>query len=147
MLRASLRVEALEERRFLSVSPAVAAEQSPPPTDHSSIVVNTTATTQPSEGGLTLTKTATQHFTAKLGEVTVKVVDLALNAVVDWGDGTHSPGRMVGSYATGEYYVLGTHTYAKAGSYKVDVKIFARLIGSPIEPTSPSGTENISTRG
>jgi hypothetical protein len=93
---------------------------------------------QPSKGGLTLTEVAGKKFTAKLGEFTLKVIDLALNAVIDWGDGTHSDGTLVGSYATGEYYVQGTHTYAHAGIYTVDVKIFTHPIGSTFHPTSAS---------
>ncbi len=92
---------------------------------------------KPSAGGVILSELATQPFTAKLGEFTYKTVDQSLNAVIDWGDGTQSAGKLVGSYATGEYYVQGTHTYARADTYAVDVKIFASLIGSPIHPTSP----------
>ena len=92
---------------------------------------------KPSEGGRTLTETAGKKFTARLGEVTVKVVDLVLDAVISWGDGTKSAGRMIGSYATGEYYIEGTHTYAHSGLYNVEVKVFGHPIGSPIHGTSP----------
>ena len=91
----------------------------------------------PTEGGRTLTETAGQKFNDKLGEFTFRSVDLALTALINWGDGTHSDGKLVGSYATGEYYVFGKHTYAHTGTYSVDVKIFAHLIGSPIHPTEP----------
>jgi hypothetical protein len=94
-------------------------------------------TLRPSEGGVNLIETTGKEFTARLGEFTKKVVDLALDAIIDWGDGTHSKGKLVGSYATGEYYVEGTHSYGHAGTYKVDVKIFAHPVGSPILPTSP----------
>jgi hypothetical protein len=91
----------------------------------------------PSNGGFTLNETAGVKFNDKLGEIHLKVIDLALNAVINWGDGTHSDGKLVGSYATGEYYVFGKHTYAHAGNYAVDVSTFARPIGSPVQPTSP----------
>ena len=94
-------------------------------------------TLRPSPGGVSLTERAGKEFTAKLGEFTKKVVDLALDAVITWGDGTKSGGKLVGSYATGEYYVEGTHTYKQPGTYKVDVKIYAHPVGSPILPTSP----------
>jgi hypothetical protein len=94
-------------------------------------------TLRPSPGGLRLTETAGKQFTARLGEFTKKVVDLSLDAVISWGDGTHSAGKLVGSYATGEYYVEGTHTYARSGTYKVDVKVYTHPVGSPILPTQP----------
>jgi hypothetical protein len=100
-------VEQLEARRFLSAS------------------------ITPSAGGVSLTETAHDRFTVKLGAFTQKVVDLALNAVIQWGDGTRSDGKLVGSYETGEYYVQGSHSYARTGKYKVDVDIFAHPLGLP----------------
>jgi hypothetical protein len=92
----------------------------------------------PTEGGFTLTETAGKKFNTKIGEFTLRAIDLSLSSVIDWGDGTHSDGKLVGSYATGEYYVYGKHTYAHTGTYAVMVKIFARVIGSPVTPTSPA---------
>ena len=66
-----------------------------------------TTTPMPPQGGLSLTEVANEKFSVKLGEFTKKVVDLSLNAVITWGDGTKSDGQLVGSYATGEYYVQG----------------------------------------
>jgi hypothetical protein len=37
-------------------------------------------------------------------------------AIVDWGDGTLAPG-MIESTGSGQFMVVGTHTYAAAGSY------------------------------
>ena len=85
---------------------------------------------KPSGGGVSLLETATQSFTAKLGEFKYKTIDQILNAVIDWGDGTHSDGKLIGSYATGEWYVQGTHTYALVGKYKVDVKVFGHPAGT-----------------
>ena len=92
----------------------------------------------PTDGGFTLTETAGEKFNTKIGEFTLKAIDLSLSSVIDWGDGTHSDGKLVGSYATGEYYVYGKHTYSHTGTYAVKVKIFAKVIGSPITPTSPA---------
>jgi hypothetical protein len=90
------------------------------------------------KGGVTLSKPATKSFSARVGEFTYKAVDQELSAVINWGDGTTSHGKLIGSYATGEYYVKGTHTYAAAGTFKIDVKVYGRLIGGPaILPSSP----------
>jgi len=143
MRRSFVTLESLETRRLLSADPLVDPIPADAPgtaggSDVAVPIYATVAAPKPSNGGVSLTEFAGQKFTAKLGEFTLKVVDLALNAVVYWGDGTHSAGKLVGSYATGEYYVQGTHTYAHPGTYAVDVKIFTRPIGSPIQPTSPS---------
>jgi hypothetical protein len=91
----------------------------------------------PTNGGRSLTEIAGTKFNDKLGEITFKSIDLALNAEINWGDGKKSDGKLVGSYATGEYYIYGKHTYAHTGTYKVDVKVFAHLVGTTIKPTSP----------
>src|SRR5438045_9493244 len=84
-----------------------------------------------------LTEVAGRKFTDRLGEIEFRTVDQLLNAVINWGDGTHSDGKLVGSYATGEYYVFGKHTYADTGTYKVDVKVFGHPAGSSIHPPDP----------
>lgn len=94
-------------------------------------------TLKPTEGGRELTETVGKKFNTKLGEVNLKTIDLVFNAVINWGDGTHSDGKLVGSYATGDYYVYGKHTYAHTGTYKVDVKVFGHPAGSNIHPTDP----------
>jgi hypothetical protein len=134
MSRFIVTVEPLENRQFLSASPA-GTYAAVAPAGPAAVAV--AAAPKPSEGGLSLTETVGQKFTARLGEFTYKTVDQLLNAVIYWGDGTHSDGTLVGSYATGEYYVAGTHTYTHADTYKVNVKVFGRLPGSPIVPTEP----------
>lgn len=129
-------VESLEVRRFLSAVP-LAGHDGTAAAAATNVVAPLTTGPKPTEGGVTLTETAGQKFTAKLGEFTYKTVDQILNAVINWGDGTQSAGKLVGSYATGEYYVEGTHTYSHAGTFKVDVKVFGHPAGSPITPTSP----------
>src|SRR5437764_862059 len=91
-------LEVLESRCLLSAVPVAprafthVAPHVPP------IVAALSTTSTPTEGGLSLAEYVKQKFTAKLGEVTVKVVDLALAADIDWGDGTHSVGTLDGSY-------------------------------------------------
>ena len=66
---------------------------------------------------------------------TYKTVDQLLNAVIQWGDSTRSDGKLVGSYATGKYYVEGTHTYAKPGDYKVHTTVQQEVITvGPYQP-------------
>src|SRR5438132_1078691 len=91
MGRNFITFEGLEARRFLSVAPLGGTGAAV----HSAAGVAVSAGVTPTEGGITLSKTAGQHFTARRGEVTVKVIDLALNAVIDWGDGTKSDGKMI----------------------------------------------------
>jgi hypothetical protein len=92
---------------------------------------------RPTEGGFVLSRTAGQRFTAKLGEFEHRALDLLLEPIVYWSDGTTSIGKLVGSYATGQYYVEATHTYTEAGTYKVGVKVFAHPAGSQIRPEQP----------
>lgn len=44
-----------------------------------------------------------------------------LSAVIEWGDGTSSPGTILGS--SGSYTVDGTHTYANLGEFAIKVKV------------------------
>jgi hypothetical protein len=99
--------------------------------------VITARTLAPTNGGIKLTEVVGQSFNTEIGEFTFKTIDQSLTAEITWGDGTHSDGKLVGSYATGKYYVIGKHTYAKTGTYAVNVQIFAKVIGSPVKPTSP----------
>jgi hypothetical protein len=100
--------------------------------------VKTTATIRPDDdGGVTLTETAGKKFTAVLGFFDFVSIDLLLSAKIDWGDGTGSVGSLSGGLlAHGEWNVSGTHTYAKAGTYKVHIIVQTRLVGQ----TLPSGT-------
>ena len=134
MSKSFMSLESLELRRFLSASPLADAGG-----DGGAVAVPIfVAAPKPTHGGSSLTEFAGQKFTAKLGTFHLKVSDLTLNAVVHWGDGTKSAGTIEGSYATGDWYVEGSHKYAKSGTYEVDVDIFTHPIGSPIIPSSPS---------
>ena len=101
--------------------------------------IHSTAIISPdTDGPVTLTETAGKSFTAKVGSFDFRSIDLVLSATVDWGDGTHSAGKISGNFSTGEWNVLGTHTYAKAGTYKVAVKVLSHVVGAP--STVPFGT-------
>src|SRR6476620_3996359 len=104
MSQFSHALESLEPRQFLSVSTNTATTS----TNDGLVPILVPATPQPTEGGVKLNEYSGQRFTAKLGEFHLKVSDLALNAVVNWGDGTKSNAKIEGSYATGEWYVEGT---------------------------------------
>jgi uncharacterized protein (TIGR03118 family) len=47
----------------------------------------------------------------------------AFVATIDWGDGTTSSGRVTRDRQAGGFAVLGTHTYAAAGAFAVQVSI------------------------
>src|SRR5947207_556685 len=129
----SFELETLEFRQFLSASPLAPVVDSTS-SDPIVLPIFVISDPGPSSHGLHLTEYKNQKFTAKLGTFHLKVIDLALSAKVDWGDGTHSDGVIEGSYATGDWYVEGTHKYAHSGTYDVKVHILTKLIGSPNGP-------------
>jgi len=49
-----------------------------------------------------------------------------LSAVITWGDGSTSPGRVFRVNGPGSFAVLGSHTYTAAGSYPLGVQVTAR---------------------
>jgi hypothetical protein len=44
-------------------------------------------------------------------------------ATIQWGDGSSSPGTIVGSGPAGHFSVSGTHTYGEEGSYTIEVDV------------------------
>ena len=85
------------------------------------------------DGGVSITETARKKFTAKVGSFDFQTLDIVLaGTTIDWGDGHASAGTLnhAGSLLDGEYDVIGTHTYAKAGTYKVHVIVHTKLAGS-----------------
>jgi hypothetical protein len=100
-------------------------------------IQSTAVVVKDDDGGVTLTEVAGQAFKAKVGSFDFRNVDLILSATIDWGDGTHSVGTITGNFATGEYNVIGSHTYAKTGQFSVHVKVLSRLAGSP--SATPTG--------
>ena len=131
----STRIEVLESRRMLSAAVSAGGEHAL--AGGPDLLVPLATAPKPTDGGLSLTEVANTKFRTKLGEFQFKTIDEQLTAQINWGDGFHSLGTLDGSYATGEYYVKGTHTYLHPGTFAVQVKIFAAPIGSPIHSTTP----------
>lgn len=102
-------------------------------------------------GGASLLELVGQKFTAGLGTFVYNNVDLAFNAVINWGDGTTSSGMVVRDNREGfnDWIVVGTHNYSKISDYKVEVSVYAHPVGSNIVPTQPltTFTADIKTLG
>jgi hypothetical protein len=94
-------------------------------------------------GGVTLNETAGIDFTARLGFFRTTQPASTLQAVIDWGDGTQSPGKIVPLPTAGPvptYAVDGAHTYAATASYLVHITVYSAYpppILSPTGPTAP----------
>ena len=85
------------------------------------------------DGGVSLTETAKETFTTKVGSFDFHTLDIVLaGTTIDWGDGHTSAGTLnhAGTLLDGEYDVIGTHTYGKTGTYKVHVIVHTKLAGS-----------------
>ena len=108
------------------------------PTTILATIHSTAVVAKDDDGGVSLVEVAGRSFKAKVGSFDFRSVDLSLSATIDWGDGTHSAGTIAGNFATGEYNVIGSHTYAKTGQYAVQVKVLSRVFGAP--SIVPSGT-------
>lgn len=94
-----------------------------------------------SPGGLTISATAHQNFTALLGSFASDQSSLNMTATIDWGDGQVSTGHIVaeptaGPSSQGHFAVYGNHTYASSDSYLVTVTI-TEEIGPVVDPTAP----------
>jgi hypothetical protein len=90
------------------------------------------------DGGVTLDETAGAEFTARLGFFHSTQPADALQAVIDWGDGTHSAGKIVALPTAGilpTYAVEGAHQYAVAASYHVRVTVYSAYPGPVAGPT------------
>jgi hypothetical protein len=93
------RLEALEDRELLSAEPVPTA-----------LV------------GYGLTVRRGQEFAAVLA--TFQMAGPAqLTAAIDWGDGAHSPGVILGGGGTDAYAVIGTGRYAAAGTFTITVTL------------------------
>ena len=88
------------------------------------------------DGGTSLVEKTGKSFTAPLGTFDFSNVDFALNATITWGDGTTSAGT-VERTALDDYRVIGTHTYAKAGTFKATVSVTSQLAGNPNSQPHP----------
>jgi subtilase family serine protease len=99
--------------------------------------------------GQTVTATAGQSFTGTVATFTDYTGTGSLSALINWGDGQTSQGQVV-SEGNGQYQVVGTHTYAAAGTYTMQVQIegsnvvtstvasSAQVASSPQPSASPS---------
>ncbi len=120
-----------------------------PPTGTLPIVIllgtiHSTANVISSDGGVTLNESAGVPLTANVGTFSSDLSSLLMNAVIDWGDGTTSAGRILALptagpgaslVAGGRFAVFGDHTYAQTGSYLVQVTVTASPIVDPPGPT------------
>ncbi|HZL33904.1 MAG TPA: hypothetical protein VFC78_01260 [Tepidisphaeraceae bacterium] len=90
-------------------------------------------------GGVTITQTAGQKFTAGVGTFVTLAPGTGLSASINWGDGHTSPGLLTPVGVVGideiQYGVTGTHTYAAAGDYAIHTTVVRRPIVVPGQPT------------
>jgi hypothetical protein len=101
-----------------------------------------------SPGGVTVQATAAVPFTAAVGSFSSTLSSLNMTATIHWGDGTTSLGRIVAEpvadpstspIAGGRFEVFGTHTYANARSYLVNVVVTSTVpppLGPVVDPTT-----------
>ncbi len=122
-------IEGLESRTFLSAVPAPVTPAVQSNTAVTRAAIGTTA-------GFTLNLTAGVAFTGVVAFYSTPVLDPPLHyfASINWGDGTITNGTLAyGSHGMDfGVNVSGTHTYAKAGTYKIVTSFFS----GPINPAS-----------
>src|SRR2546423_447666 len=84
--------------------------------------------------GVTLHEQAGKEFTAEVGSFVFPAPGNGLGASIDWGDGATSAGTLKADGPVGvdqiNYDVIGTHTYAKPGTYAIRVTV-TRQLGPP----------------
>jgi hypothetical protein len=90
-------------------------------------------------GGVTLEEIAGVSFTDRLGFFHTTANPATLSAVIDWGDGTQSPGKIEPLPTAGPvptFAVSGTHAYATTGSYRAHVTVYS-YTAPPSSTTTP----------
>jgi hypothetical protein len=95
------------------------------------------------DGGVTINATAGVSFTARLGFFHTTLSDSTLRAVIDWDDGTQSPGKIVPLPTAGvvpSYAVEGAHTYATTASHLVHITVYSSYPPPILTPTAPPTT-------
>ena len=106
--------------------------------------IHSTANVISSSGGVTLQETAGVPFTAAVGSFTSTLSSLHMTAMINWGDGTTSVGKILAlpvanpgttPIAGGRFQIVGSHTYANTRSYLVQVIVTAAPIPVPGQPT------------
>lgn len=112
-------VEALENRRLLSVALPAAALTTSPATSGAAVSVATTALT-----GRKIHAEAGQSFEAVIGKITglaTRPAAYTVEGSINWGDGTGASAATFVRQANGSISVLGTHTYANVGTDSITV--------------------------
>jgi len=93
-----------------------------------------------SRGGVTLTETAGVNFTANVGTFRSSLSSNTMTAVIDWGDGTQSRGKIFALPTAdpigGAFAVYGNHTYYKSASYLVHVTVYSATPSPVVGPTA-----------
>lgn len=83
------------------------------------------AETSNSPGGVTIHVTAGASFTGTVGTFHLDSVPppiVETGSDINWGDGGSSTGQIV-QESDGDYAVVGTHVYAKAGTFAIEVLV------------------------
>lgn len=97
-----------------------------------------------SKGGVTLTETAGVNFTANVGTFRSSLSSETMTALIDWGDGTQSRGKILALPTAdpigGAFAVYGNHTYATDASYLVHVTVYSSTPPPVIGPTATDPT-------
>jgi hypothetical protein len=112
-----MHLEALEPRTLFSAAGGSIANE-PGPAAAAAVTVN-------SQGGVTIQATAGVSFTATVGTFHLDSVPAPIvetDADINWGDGGNSIGQIV-QKSGGNYDVVGTHMYAKPGTYGIEVLV------------------------
>jgi hypothetical protein len=75
--------------------------------------------------GKTLTADSNHKFTGAVASFTSADFTHATDftAIINWGDGTQSPGTIVFNTVTGKWDVVGSHKYTRKGTFAVQVTI------------------------
>jgi hypothetical protein len=93
-----------------------------------------------SRGGVTQTETAGVNFTDNVGTFRSSLSSDTMTAIIDWGDGTQSRGKIVALPTAdpigGAFAVYGNHTYAKDASYLVHVTVYSATPPPVVGPTA-----------
>ena len=94
------------------------------------------------DGGVTLNQTVSIGFSASVGFFRSTESVLQMRAIIDWGDGTQSVGKILAlptadPLAGGTFVVVGDHTYAATGSYLVNVTVFSSALSPVVASNVP----------
>jgi len=126
-------IEALEDRRLLSVAVPHTAAPIHHPSGHKAIVALLVS------HGVTLHLQVGQPFSGNVGYLSgiAKRLssDLTLHASIAWGDGTLRSAGNVTIDSSGNVFVAGSHTYTKAGRFAITATVTATAASTATGPT------------